>query len=137
MPATTDPAGLASAFYDSVRAGDIPAATAVFADDLVWFEPPFPGHPGGTFAGKANVLQNVLGVFLSTWTGLSVLPERVTSSGDIVVVHGRYSGRHRATGRAFEARFVHTWFFRGTQAVRFEMLADTVQLFRAVADIPA
>ena len=37
---------LVTKFYDNVRRGDIAAATAVFADDLTWVEPPFPGHEG-------------------------------------------------------------------------------------------
>src|SRR5262249_54042705 len=129
------------AFYDSVRRGDFPAATSVYADDLSWVEPPFPGHDGGTFHGKDNILRHVLGPFLSTWKQLSVTPERITGAGELVIVHGRYTGQHADTGRDFESRFVHTWTFRGGKAIRFEMLADTIQMFRTVrpngpADIP-
>ena len=45
---------------------------------------------------------------------------------------GRYRGRHHATGRPMEARFTHTWTFRNSKAIRFEMLADTIQFFRTV-----
>lgn len=120
-------------FYDHIRRGDFPAATAVFADDLTWVEPPFPGFAAGTFHDKENILANVLSVFTSTWTDLTVSPERTVDGGDEVVVLGRYRGKHRDTGRPFEARFTHTWTFRDGKAVRFEMLADTVQFFRTVS----
>ncbi len=119
-------------FYERVRQGDVAAATEVFAEDLVWVEPPFPGHPGGTFQGKSIILENVLGPFLSTWTDLMVTPERAIDGGPDVVVLGRYTGRHRDTGRPFEARFTHTWTFTEGKATRFEMLADTIQFFRTV-----
>ena len=41
------PIDLVTGFYTAVGRGDLSAATAVFADDLTWVEPPFPGHPGG------------------------------------------------------------------------------------------
>ncbi len=129
MPATNHQ--IVSGFYDSVRRGDFASATTVFAEDLTWVEPPFPGHEGGTFHGKENILKNVLGVFLATWADLTVSPEKITEAGDLVVVHGRYAGKHKDAGRPFESRFVHTWTLKNGQAVRFEMLADTVQFFRA------
>ncbi len=119
-------------FYDSVGRGDLAAATGVYADDLVWVEPPFPGHEGGTFRGKANIVANVLGPFIATWTELSVTPSRFTDSGDGVIVHGIYKGKHKDTARPFESRFVHTWTLNDGKATRFEMLADTVQFFRTV-----
>lgn len=129
---TTPNATTVRNFYETVRKGDVPTATAVFADDLTWVEPPFPGHPGGTFHGKHTILSTVLGPFIATWADLTVTPERVSDAGDIVVVHGLYSGKHKDTGRPFQSRFVHTWTLRDGKAVRFEMLADTIQLFRTV-----
>lgn len=119
-------------FYSNVKRGDFPTATAIFAENLTWVEPPFPGHPGGTFVGKENVLKNVLGTFVATWDSLTVTPERVSDAADIVVVHGVYSGRHKDTGRPFKSRFVHTWTLENDKAVRFEMLADTVPMFQTV-----
>ena len=123
---------IVAGFYASVRQGDIPRATSVFAENLTWVEPPFPGHEEGTFQGKENILTNVLGPFIATWTDLSVTPERITEAGDQVIVHGTYKGKHHQTGRAFESRLIHTWTLKDGKAVRFEMLADTVQFFRTV-----
>ena len=124
--------GLVNGFYDSVRRGEIASATEVFSDDLVWVEPPFPGNEGGIFNGKANILANVLGPFIETWKDLTVTPERITPTTDGAIVHGRYRGKHKDTGRPFESRFVHTWTINKGKATRFEMLADTVQFFRTV-----
>jgi pimeloyl-ACP methyl ester carboxylesterase/ketosteroid isomerase-like protein len=119
-------------FYEQVRQGEIASATEVFADELTWVEPPFPGHAGGTFQGKATILEQVLGPFVATWSDLTVTPDRVIDGGSDVVVLGHYAGKHRDTARPFEARFTHTWTFANGQATRFEMLADTVQFFRTV-----
>ncbi|MBY0457207.1 MAG: alpha/beta fold hydrolase, partial [Gemmataceae bacterium] len=129
---TTPNATTVRDFYANVKKGDIPTATRVFADDLTWVEPPFPGHPGGTFHGKENVLKNVLGAFIATWTDLTVTPERISDTGEVVVVHGVYRGKHKDTGRPFESRFVHTWTLKNSKAVRFEMLADAVPMFHTV-----
>lgn len=119
-------------FYANVARGDIPAATDLFADELIWVEPPFPGHAGGVFHGKANILKNVLGPFIGTWDALSLSVDRVTPTPDGAIVHGVYRGRHKKTQRPFESRFVHTWTIQNAKAVRMEMLADTVQFFRTV-----
>jgi pimeloyl-ACP methyl ester carboxylesterase/ketosteroid isomerase-like protein len=129
---TTPNVAIVRNFYENVRRGDIAAATAVFADELNWLEPPFPGHEGGTFRGKANILANVLEPFIATWRDLTVTPERISDAGEMVIVHGRYAGRHKDTGRPFEARFVHTWTLREGLCTHFEMLADTIQMFRTV-----
>lgn len=119
-------------FYDRVKVGDLAGASEVFVDELVWVEPPFPGHPGGTFHGKANILQNVVGPFVSTWTDFKATPDRIIDGGNEIVVLGRYSGKHHRTGKPFEARFAHTWTLADGMATRFEMLADTIQFFRTV-----
>jgi pimeloyl-ACP methyl ester carboxylesterase/ketosteroid isomerase-like protein len=128
----SDNTGAVTRFYDQVRQGDIPSATEIFADELTWVEPPFPGHSGGTFRGKATILEQVLGPFVSTWSDLTVTPDRVIDGGADVVVLGRYAGKHKDTGRPFEARFTHSWTFTDGKATRFEMLADTVQFYRTV-----
>ncbi len=120
-------------FYEQVRRGDFALATEVFSDDLTWVEPPFPGHPGGVYHGKSKILEHVFGPFISTWSDLTVSPDRLIDGGAEVVVLGRYAGKHRDTGRPFEARFSHAWTIRNGKATRFEMLADTIQFFRTVA----
>lgn len=120
-------------FYAALAAGEAASATGVFADDLVWVEPPYPGHAGGEFRGKANVLERVLAPFLATWHDLRVVPSLITPTHSGAIVHGLYRGSHHRTTRSFEARFIHTWEIRDGLARRFEMLADTVPMFRAAA----
>jgi pimeloyl-ACP methyl ester carboxylesterase/ketosteroid isomerase-like protein len=123
---------IVNGFYEAVRRGEFAAATEVFSDDLVWVEPPFPGHEGGVFQGKSNILTNVLGKFIETWSDLEAAPARITPTPEGAIVHGHYRGKHKDTLRPFEARFVHTWTINNGKATRFEMLADTVQFFRTV-----
>jgi ketosteroid isomerase-like protein len=113
----SDNTGAVTRFYDQVRQGDIPSATEIFADELTWVEPPFPGHSGGTFRGKATILEQVLGPFVSTWSDLTVTPDRVIDGGADVVVLGRYAGKHKDTGRPFEARCLRT---RSNSTGRFD-----------------
>jgi len=53
-------------------------------------------------------------------------------AGDRVIALGTYTGRAKATGKTFAARFAHLWTLDGGVIVRLQQCADTVQLARAL-----
>ncbi len=63
------------AFYEAFGRGDQPDGTSVFAGELNWVEPPFPGRGGGTLHGKINLVENVLTRFTSQRSNLTVTPD--------------------------------------------------------------
>jgi uncharacterized protein len=53
-------------------------------------------------------------------------------AGDRVFALGTYSGRAKATGKMFSARFSHLWTLEGGVLVRLQQCADAAQLVRAL-----
>ena len=51
----------------------------------------------------------------------------VIDGGDTVVIEGRYKGKARKTGKAFDAQFAHVWQFRDRKVLRFQQYTDTAQ----------
>jgi uncharacterized protein len=58
-------------------------------------------------------------------------PSEFFETGDKVIAIGTYSGRAKATGKTFKARFAHVWTLRDGVIVRLQQCADTVQLTSA------
>jgi uncharacterized protein len=59
-------------------------------------------------------------------------PAEIFEAGDRVIGLGFYSGRAKASGRPFKARFAHVWTIRDGVIVRLQQCADTVQLAKAL-----
>jgi ketosteroid isomerase-like protein len=59
-------------------------------------------------------------------------PSEFFEAGDRVIAMGKYSGRAKATGKSFEARFAHVWTIRDGVIARLQQCADTVQVARAL-----
>jgi hypothetical protein len=59
-------------------------------------------------------------------------PAEIFEAGDRVIGLGFYSGRAKATGGTFKARFAHVWTVRDGVIVRLQQCADTVQLAKAL-----
>lgn len=60
------------------------------------------------------------------------MPAQLVAEGDTVVAIGTYAGRYRATGKSFEAPFVHVWTLVDGRIVRFQQHTDTVLVQRAL-----
>ncbi|MFA6043693.1 MAG: nuclear transport factor 2 family protein [Phycisphaerales bacterium] len=120
-----------SEFYAAIDRYDMAAAMKLFAPDTVWVESPFPPSGGGVARGAAEIARDVLGPFVSLFSQLTVVRDRMIASGDDVVVLGRYRGVIASTGRDVVARFSHAWTLHDGLIVRMEQLADTAQLFLA------
>jgi uncharacterized protein len=59
-------------------------------------------------------------------------PTEIFEAADRVIGLGFYSGRGKATGGTFKARFAHVWTVRDGVIVRLQQCADTVQLAKAL-----
>ena len=101
--------------------------------------PDFEGHIaagmpyglGGAHHGPRAMLTDVWGV-IARWYDTAPYPERVIDAGDgLTIVTGRYRGRARSTGQAYEAEFAHIWRVGSEQARSFHQYTDTAQWIRA------
>jgi ketosteroid isomerase-like protein len=114
-----------AALYSAFARGDVPAVLGALADDIEWTEAA--GFPyGGTYHGPQAVLQGVFARLGADWEGFAAVPSRLLAEGDTVVSIGTYSGRYRATGKSFEAPFVHVFDLSGSRIRRFHQHTDTV-----------
>lgn len=113
--------------YQSFASGDIPAVTAVFADDIAWTEAD--GFPlAGTYIGPQGVVENVfmrLGEFSDNW---AVEIDRYIADGDTVVADGRYTWNHKETGQPCAVRMAHIWTLTDGKAIAFLQHVDTAKV---------
>ena len=62
-----------------------------------------------------------------------VVDQKFFEPGDRVIALGSYTGRAKAAGKEFTARFAHVWTLQGGKIVRLQQCRDTVQVTRALA----
>jgi uncharacterized protein len=104
----------------------------VLAPDIRWEV--VAGFPyGGVYGGLDDVLRNFFGRLFQDFESFVAAGTEFLEAGDRVIALGNYTGRAKATGREFTARFAHVWTLRGGQIVRLQQCADTVQVVRALA----
>jgi len=126
------PTAVVSGIYAAFAAGDPEAFAAALHPDIVWNE-----AEGNTYAdrnpyeGPEAVMEGVIGRVLADWSTFNATPEEMIAEGDRVVVLGRYTGQHGATGELINAQMVHVWRIEDGQAIRFQQYVDTLQLREA------
>ena len=115
------------ALYDAFAAGNIPAALALMADDIVWREAEnFPLADRNPYVGPQAVLE---GVFMRLGDDLdefAVHPERYIDGGDSVVMTGRYSAVAKTTSRPVNPQVVHIWTVERGKLATFQQHIDTL-----------
>jgi hypothetical protein len=92
------------------------------------------GFPyGAVYVGLDDVLRNFFGRLFQEFESFVAVGSEFFESGDHVIALGTYTGRAKATGKEFTARFAHVWTLQGGRIIRLQPCADTVQVVRALA----
>ena len=92
------------------------------------------GFPySGVYVGLDDVLRNFFGRLFEDFESFVAVGSEFFESGDHVIALGTYTGRAKATGKEFTARFAHVWTLQGGRIIRLQQCADTVQVVRALA----
>ena len=118
--------------YAAFARGDVPAVLGGMAPAIDWREADnFIYADGNPYIGPDAVLQIFLRVGVE-WDGFAATPERFLDAGDTVVVPGRYTGKHKATGKSIDAQFAHVWSLENGKVARFQQYTDTLQVAQAV-----
>ena len=119
------------AVYDAFAKGDIPAVLGFLRPDIEWTEAE--GFPyGGTYHGPNAVLSGVFMRLGTEWDGFAAVPDEFIDAGDTIVALGEYSGKYKATGKSFQAKFAHVWKINDGKAARFTQYVDTLLVHRAL-----
>ena len=97
-------------FYNSIAAGDLPAALRILGDQVEWHEAP--GMVYGAeqpYRGAAEVAERVLAPITAHVDALQLHVGELVDLGRSVAVLGRYAGTARGSGHAIDQPFVHIW----------------------------
>jgi ketosteroid isomerase-like protein len=102
----------------------------VLAPDVRWEV--VPGFPSSdVYIGLAGVGDFFTRLF-NDFEDWRTEPSEFFEGGDRIIAIGTYSGRAKATGKTFKARFAHVWTLREGLIIRLQQCADTVQLAKAL-----
>ncbi|MFD0201636.1 MULTISPECIES: nuclear transport factor 2 family protein [Saccharothrix] len=118
------------AHYDASARGDLAGMLAVPAPDVRWTEAAGSAY-AGTYTGPAAVVDGVFRRIDEEWSSFAVEVDELLDADDAVVALGRYTGRHRATGKSMTARCTHVWRVADGFVRDFEQIADTAAIAAA------
>ena len=94
-----------------------------------------PGFPyGDVYIGMDSVFRDFFGRVLQDFEDWRTEMSEVFDAGDRVIALGAYSGRAKATGKTFTARFSHVWTLDDGVIVRLQQCADTAQIARSLVN---
>jgi ketosteroid isomerase-like protein len=91
------------------------------------------GFPyAGTYVGPDELGAHVFARLGAEWDPFVIDIDYLVAEGDRVASVGTYSGTYKATGKSFNARFVHLWQFRDDKLVKLEQVVDSAMVNEAL-----
>jgi ketosteroid isomerase-like protein/ribosomal protein S18 acetylase RimI-like enzyme len=127
------PEVLVRSVYAAFGRGDVPGVLAALSEDVTWRCLVPAGVPfGGTFEGRAGV-ERFFEAVGGAVTFEAFEPGDALASGERVVVLGRDRATVRATGRRYDASWVHAWRVRGERVLEFTEWMEPGPLAEAFA----
>jgi uncharacterized protein len=115
------------ALYAAFAKGDMPAALATMAPDIVWNEAEnYPYADRNPYVGPEAVLHGVFARIGGDWEGFAATPDEFIDGGDTIVSLGHYTGAFKATGKPMRAQFAHVCRVKDGKITRFQQYADTL-----------
>jgi ketosteroid isomerase-like protein len=122
-----------SALYAAFAKGDMPAALATMADDIIWTEADnYPYADRNPYIGPQAVLTGVFARIGADWDNFTVTSQERIDGGDTIVSLGHYSGTFKATGKPMRAQYAHVFRVKNGKIAAFQQYADTLGTARAM-----
>jgi len=119
--------------YGAFAKGDMPAALALMAPDIVWNEADnYPYADRNPYVGPEAVLHGVFARIGADWEGFTAISDEIIEGGDTIVSLGRYGGVFKATGKPMRAQFAHVFRVKDGKIAGFQQYADTLATARAM-----
>ena len=119
--------------YEAFKTGNNEQFQAICDADLEWIQNAgFPG--GGHHKGAGQVIKKVFQKFSTDWEYFNFDIDDIFESADgsRVTVTGKYSGRHKRTGKMMEAAAAHIYDLKNHKVKRFRQFTDTAMIVAAV-----
>lgn len=115
--------------YDAFGRGDAATVLGGLAADVQWREAETqPYAEGNPYDSPQRVGEEVFGRIMADFDGFTVTPKHYVAEDDTVVVTGRYTGTHKASGDSLDAQFAHVWTVSDGKVQRFQQYTDTAQM---------
>ena len=115
------------ALYAAFAKGDMQAALATMADDVVWTEAEnYPYADRNPYVGPQAVLEGVFARIGADWDGFAAVSDEIIDGGQTIVSLGHYSGAFKATGKPMRAQFAHVFRIKNGKIAAFQQYADTL-----------
>lgn len=121
------------ALYAAFAAGDIPAVTALMADDIHWSEAE--GNKladRSPYIGPQAVVDGVFQRLAEDFEQFEVDIDTIISEGELVVTAGRYRATARGSGVKINPRIASFWTVKNGKIAAFQQHVDTLILAKAV-----
>ncbi|GII67215.1 ketosteroid isomerase [Sphaerisporangium krabiense] len=124
-------------FYTAAQAADGAALARLLHPDFeARTAPGMPCGAGGAFHGPQEALIRVWGAVYGDFDTAPYAETWEQTTDGTVVVTGHYRGTARATGRGYEAEFVHLWRVADGKLSRLHQYTDTARWHQALAPAP-
>lgn len=121
------------ALYAAFARGDMPAALATMAPDIVWTEADnYPYADRNPYVGPEAVLHGVFARIGADWENFAANSEEIIDGGERIVSLGHYTGVCKATGKSMRAQFAHVFRVKNGKIAAFQQYADTLGTARAM-----
>jgi ketosteroid isomerase-like protein len=121
------------ALYAAFAQGDMHAALATMAPDIIWNEAEnYPYADRNPYVGPEAVLHGVFARIGGDWENFAAVSDEIIDGGDTVVSLGHYAGTCKSTGKPMRAQFAHVFRVKNGKIAAFQQYADTLGTARAM-----
>lgn len=121
------------ALYAAFAKGDMQAALACMAPDIVWNEAEnYPYADRNPYRGPEAVLMGVFARIGADWNDFTAISDELIDGGETVVSLGHYSGVYKSSGKPMRAQFAHVFRVKNGKIAGFQQYADTLGTKRAM-----
>lgn len=113
--------------YAAFGAGDIPKVLGWMHPQIQWTETA--GYKyGGVYQSPQAVLENVFAKMPTDFESFSIEIERLVDAGNVLVMHGHYVAKGKATGKSVRAAVAHVLEISDGKIVRFDQYVDSATI---------
>lgn len=116
--------------YAAAARGDLDGMFTDFASDGQFVETTLPAP--GTYVGAEAIKAQVFPAIATAYTDFRFLLEQLVPQHETVVALGWYEAVVRASGQPIRIRTCHIWTVWDGRIQRFEQIADTLTVARAL-----
>jgi uncharacterized protein len=118
--------------YDAFARGDAAGIMAQLHDELDWNEAEnFMLSDRNPYRTPAAVADGVFRRLATDVRDYEATPTEIFDAGDVIVALGRSKGIIVATGKPFDAQYVHIWRVKNGKIIGFQQVIDTLNVWQA------